>query len=85
MGQPVIWKGQGQPEKGAEQHIEAVGTDKVGAKVGIPVPEYVTGAYCIVSKHVERDLLHIKISVIDEIAPVINDEGDKNQGSDQKR
>ena len=85
MRQKAIWKWQGQPEKRAEKQIEAVRTDKVGSKVGIPVPEDVSGAHRIVGKHVERDLLHVKIPLIDKIAPVMDDEGDKDQSGGEER
>ena len=47
VGDRRAGEGKGQPEKGAAQQIERIGSDKVGAQVGVPVPENIAGTHTV--------------------------------------
>ena len=89
MGDEGGGEGQGQPEKRASEQVEAVGADKVGAQVGIPVPEEIPGPHRLVGELIERDLLDVKIPVKEKVPLVPDDEREKDDGGchqcDQKR
>ena len=67
IGDSFRRKGKRQPEERTEQQIKRVGADEIRAEVGRRAPENVALADGVVRHLIERDLLDVKIPVIDEI------------------
>ncbi len=70
---------QRQPEKGAAQQIEGIGADKIRPQICQPVPPELPAAHRIVRHLVKGDLLGVKIPIIGEIAPIINNKRQEQQ------
>ena len=64
-----------QPEKWAADEIEGVGSKQVRTEIGVPVPAETAASYSIVSQVVERYLLGIKVTIVDEVAIFADHDG----------
>lgn len=85
MGHKVTREGERKPEKGRKDQIKAVRADKIGAEVGLPVPEEVSVADHVVRMTVKRNLLNVEIPQKYKIAAVINHQWDKDSARQQQR
>ena len=85
MGDELVWKRKGQPEKRGKQQIEAVGADEIRPEVGVPVPKEVPAPDRLVREPVKRDLLDVEIAEEDEISPVVNQKRHEEQRGDEER
>ena len=70
IGYNLAWEYKRKPEERTSEHIKTVRAYEIGAQVGVPVPIDISGPYSVMGKAVKRNLLYIKIPIIQKKSAV---------------